>query len=81
MESRIWLRVPAICELTGFSKHKLLKDARRFNWPSTTYFNSPVKLYAADAIEHSYGIKFQSANVSIVANKLNRISVFVERAE
>lgn len=81
MQSQVFLRVPAIVELTGFSKKKVLKDLRRFQWPFTRCPNSPVKLYSLAALETSYGISIPAEKVSIIARKLNRISVFVRTLE
>jgi len=81
MSSRVYLKISAIVQLTGFSRQKVQRDCLRFRWPYTTCFNSPIRLYSADAIEKSYGNKFQPEIVSMIARKLNKIAVYVKECQ
>jgi len=81
MAQRIWLRVPAICALTGYGTDKILNDAWRSKWPWKQHHNSTVRMFALDIIEDAYGISVNIENVIAVANKLNRVSVWFEEEE
>lgn len=78
---RTYLKATAVVALTGYSKRKVERDSQRFQWPYTRTRNSPIRLYDMTAIENSYGIKFQSSRVSMIAGKLNKLAVYREFSE